>query len=321
MIPRNTFLFCTKDLEVVSFSANKRLWNNISGKCTGLADENSWRNFSETAGWRTTCWTPAAWKAWEHRSLCPLFEIEGVSACNVALDLMHCKYLGSDMYAMGGIWYYMCFYLLPQSPAQNLARLWSELQLLYKELNVEHRYQYFNRLQMFCRRSGPPKLRGRAAEVRGMILPLMHLWQRYHNPALLLHRQILVMLKKNVEFESILADYKGSTFFPADAAQRFKQAAFAMAHLNSLVASHFHQEEDCRWLCHTTAKLHMVLHIASLAETISPRLLWCFSGEDFMKTARALAKNSVTGTKPSMACNKMLEHWRIGMHLHLEALK
>ena len=112
----------------------------------------------------------------------PLFQIPGVAGPTVAVGFMHNKYLASDMYAFGGLWYYLCFHLLPKSPHDNLQDLWLELKGLYKQLNTRHRYNYFNKLTMFVKKTGPPKLRGRAAEVKGMAEPMLHFVVRAPQP-------------------------------------------------------------------------------------------------------------------------------------------
>ena len=307
-----------KSLQLPNWSSNQYCCPLCPCKGTGPM---TWRNFKPDAAWTAHIFTPDTWRAWEARSRSPLFEIPGVAGPSVSLDLMHNKYLGSDMYALGGIWYYLCFYLLPKSPQENLAGLWLELQSLYKQLNTKHRYNYFNKLTMFVRKSGPPKLRGRAAEVKGMVEPMLHLWFRHHNPNILLHKQILTMLKLNVSLEHLLDEHKGEPAFPGPAAAKFKETAFKMAHVTNIVASHFHSEEDTPWICNVTAKLHMVLHSAVLARCINPRLVWNFVSEDFMGVARTLAANSVKGSKPLDAPAKLMEHWRIGMGLHMQSLE
>ena len=143
-----------------------------------------------------------------------MFDIPAVSGATVAVDYMHSKYLGSDMYVYGGLFYYLCFYLMTDTPQGNLLALWAELQELYRLLDVKHRYAYFNRLTMFVRKSGPPKLRGRAAEVKGLALPMLHLWEKHMNGQLELHRMILTMLKTNCTMELLLDEYRSEDFFP-----------------------------------------------------------------------------------------------------------
>ena len=68
-----------------------------------------WQDCRVDAAWLGECWTPVAWKAWPGRSQNQLFSLPGVRALTVALDYMHCKYLGMDQYIFGSILYILCF--------------------------------------------------------------------------------------------------------------------------------------------------------------------------------------------------------------------
>eukprot|EP00434_Breviolum_minutum_P014295 symbB.v1.2.012603.t1/scaffold820.1/size171332/10 len=70
--------------------------------------------------------------------------------------------------AADSLLYYMTYFLLPEAALSNLQCIWSKIKFYYKELKVKHQYHYFNRLTMYVRKTGPPKLRGRGAEVLGL---------------------------------------------------------------------------------------------------------------------------------------------------------
>ena len=58
----------------------------------------TWKNNASDAPWLSSCFTPETWRQQENRSMCRLFDLPGASACIVALDYMHSKYLGSLQY-------------------------------------------------------------------------------------------------------------------------------------------------------------------------------------------------------------------------------
>jgi len=233
------------------------------------------------------------------------------------LDYLHCKYLGSDQYQYGGLLYYMTYFLLPEAAWSNLQCIWSKIKFYYKELKVKHQYHYFNRLTMYVRKTGPPKLRGRGAEVLGLGKVLLHIWRDPHNPSIEIHRMLLVMLKANNNMEEILDEHRYEAALPALAAQRFVDNAFRMAHLQHLIYCHFNDEPLLRGSFAITIKLHMVLHIALHSHEISPRLTWNFTGEDSMGILKTLGQNCSKGVQPQDVCTKMLSHWRYAMHQEL----
>ena len=212
------------------------------------------------------------------------------------------------------ICYAFTSYLWPHS----LKIVWQRMQQLYQDLGIVERYRYFNRITMFKKQSGAVKLRGKAAEVKNVGLVVLNLWQQYHNGAVEVHRMVLAMLKMNVKMESILADHKHENHFSPMAAEQFQAAAFQMGHLNHLIANHFEKEEGVPNVCNMTAKLHMVMHCAQYSGALNPRLVWCFSGEDYMRFMKTLGQQCCKGLQPQDVCTKMVQHWRLGMHFHLE---
>ena len=305
------------DLDFYASAMNLPRWNVNKGGCPLCKcvrhGADTWFVFNDSARISNLEWIAAEWHSWPSRSTCPIFAIPSLSACNIMLDYLHLKYLGTDMYQYGGLFFYMTFFLLPQQPKDNLAYLWSRMQYWYKQLRITHKYHHFNRLTMYVRKSGPPKLRGRGAEVMGLCKVCVKIWDKKIES----HRMILEMLRSNARMEEILEICKGESCLPADEAKQFVDAAFRMAHLNHLVFDCFKHEADMKGSFTVTMKLHMILHVALHAHEISPRLTWNFTGEDNMGVLKRLGQNCVKGSQPEDATSEMLQHWRFAMHQKL----
>ena len=184
---------------------------------------------------------------------------------------MHTKYLGVDQYAFGSTLALLtCTDMMDEgSEAANLERCWSFIQRFYREHRTKVRFGYLNRLTMFLRQSGCPKLRGKAAEIRYLIHPLLALWKEFQNPELLLHKRIRWMLEANRFLEDMLTEYEQEVALPPAAARSFQDACSTMLSLYAQIAQHFASEGlDLFTL---TSKAHMMQHIALLAPCISPR--------------------------------------------------
>ena len=67
----------------------------------------------------------------------PIFTWQNLSALNLALDYMHCKYLGSDQYAYGSIMWLLCFQVLPNDPLANLLALWPLIKNIYAAKGIK----------------------------------------------------------------------------------------------------------------------------------------------------------------------------------------
>eukprot|EP00438_Fugacium_kawagutii_P016899 Skav205369 [mRNA] locus=scaffold2437:85413:87176:+ [translate_table: standard] len=300
-------------------------WNLKAGGCNVCSctqeGEKTWKRFNDPEHILSMEWMAAQWHKWTKKSRCPLFTIPFLSACNVMLDYLHLKLLGSDQYQFGGCFFLLTHVMMPlASPLANLQALWQRMQHWYHVAGTRHKYHYFNRLTMFVRKSGPPKLRGRGAEVAGLGTIMVQLWMDYYNPLLEIHRMILQMLRCNQRMEFLMAEYKDYTAFPADAAQEFKAATFQMSHLNALVHQHFLAEPEMKGAFAVTIKLHMLAHLALHCHEISPRLIWNFSGEDNMSVVKKLGQSCAKGLQPEDVNTKMVQHWRFAMHQELRKM-
>ena len=285
-------------------------------QCTNTG-ELSFTDMRSTAKWIETIWTAALWKAWPGRSKNPLFSLRGVSILTVCPDYMHLKYLGSDQYMFGSCLYLLVHEVMPKpTPEENLQLIWDFLKKWYKHNKVPYQFKYLTKLSMFTRKKSFPKLRGTAAEIRYFGPALRAAWQEWMNPNLNLHLQIKLMLDKNVRMEEILTECKGLYRLPAAKAREFQTTAFQMGQLQNAIAIHF-ADEYFHPLFDVTSKVHMVMHSAMWSKHVSPRLVWCFMGEDQMARDQRLAQSCVKGNTGASAVVKMLSHYKLGLHLKM----
>lgn len=205
------------DLEFYNQSLGLPRWSVNKGPCLfcnaqGKGPSN-WRNFLPTAPWKDTQWTPASWRAWPEHSKCPLFRVPGITASNAMVDYMHTKHLGCDQYMFAGVIYILVHHVMEGTPAQNMEAMFQEIKQLYKQFGIRDVYFGLGKLGMICRKKGGMKLRGKAAQVKGVTEPLYHVWLKYHSPALQLHRKIAQMLRANCLMEKMMAEKTRSDFF------------------------------------------------------------------------------------------------------------
>ena len=209
------------DLDYLSGTLGQPRWSRASNSCAlCLCDKDgpfTWRNFQENAGWINRVWTPQAWRNWEGRSRCRLFEIHGLTACNVSCDWLHAKYLGSDLVAFGSILWLWAFVLGPGNETENMKIFDTFLKEFYREHRTSSRFTSFLSTRMFCNKKGI-KLKGKGAQVKALGLPLLQFWQQKHNPNVALQCQILVYLKLNVQLETTLDNHKDDLFLGPSAA-------------------------------------------------------------------------------------------------------
>ena len=311
------------DLDFFAASLGLPRWSLKEGGCPVCKCKSSgpmtWKKISPWQHIAGMEWKPQEWLDWPGRSKCPLFQAIGVTACSVQLDWLHVKYLGNDQYLYASVFHLLCFVVLPSTPVNNLLSMWEEMKTLYKTLGIVHQYRYFNRLTMFQRKSGPPKLRGKGAEIHHLHKVVLHLWSKHHNHHITVHRQILTVLKLNSRIEDLLDEHKESVALPAAAAKELLDACCSncsMCHVQSLLFDHFSDEPV--QLFNTTLKTHDLIHLALHSHQINPRVVWNFCGESYMGILKFLSANCVKGVAPQDACTKMLHHWSYCTHCEMQ---
>lgn len=99
-------------------------------------------------------------------------------------------------------------------------------------------------------------------------------------------------------------------------AEAFTKAVFAYGRMAHLLFCHYQTTElQARGLFTRTAKQHALCHSALYSRFISPRLLWCFLGEDMMRVVQTLTQASTRGNAPLQGPMKALRHWRFAVHM------
>ncbi len=92
------------DLDYLAKTLSMPRWSLAVGCCILCQchknGPRTWQDCRENAPWTRTLWTGPAWKAYANRSRNRLFSLPGVTGLTVALDYMHCKYIGSDQYLL-----------------------------------------------------------------------------------------------------------------------------------------------------------------------------------------------------------------------------
>ena len=74
---------------------------------------------------------------------------------------------------------------------------------------------------------------------------------------------------------------------------------------------HFHQQ--ALFLLNFVPKNHYLIHLAQLGRHMSPKLAWCYQGEDMMSKIKVLAQESLRGPPPSILGNKILRKYKVGL--------
>jgi hypothetical protein len=125
------------------------------------------------------------------------------------------------------------------------------------------------------------------------------------------HRQIRLALIASVELERIL-DGNSHRFVLAGAeAASFRKHCFDLTALVSGLGHFYHGRGV--FLFHFTIKMHYLMHFGLSCTELSPRVGWCYSGEDMMGRIKTLVQASCRGTAPQKLMPKVLLKYSIGL--------
>ena len=311
------------DLDYFSKAFKLPFWSNASNpcclrKCSKLGP-NTYMDKRPDAPWLQTLWTPSTWFGWGERPGSAFFSVAlWLSILIVHFDYMHCKFLGSDQYLFGSILYLLTHHLMPdEDPKENLQALWGWILQWYEEnqVLVSKRFRHLDKLTMYVKKKGPPKLRGKAIEIKNFGPVMLAVWQEFGKESEW-YDQLCLILELNIQLDKTLDDYPVSQGFfklPEAAAEEFVETAMTMAQLTKTVS------QACKAsginAFSVTAKTHDLVHIAMLSKFIHPALTWCFGGEDYMRIVQRLIQSCLSGNNFWRSPIKATSHYRLAMHL------
>lgn len=276
---------------------------NLCAQCKcQYSGPRSWLDNRENSGWQQNLLSAGNWRTW-WTTRCPLFSLPGVSALSIALDYMHNMYLGWLQYFYGSVMFLLCHECLGQDPLTNLRTVSQFFQTYQKEHKVQNRYRHrLDKLSMFKKKTGFPKLKGRAADIKGLDSTISKCWQSFMDHSNPQHVQIAAFLELNVQIANILHTYSptfGYLAIPEEPHAQFRTAAMTMAQLHVQLQDHY--KTVGQQLFNITSKTHFVLHAVMLSRYIHPSLNWCFLEKLSWSHHRRFSRVACLGTNIGMS--------------------
>ena len=165
---------------------------------------------------------------------------------------------------------------------------------------------------MFVRQNDFPLLKGKAAEVRNLLKPMLDVCSKFLDPTDRIHQTMNIALQKLIQIEDILKEHRAVYVFPDAVAKLFKKSCTDFVGLNAVLRRHFEgvvRAGHPVLLFHVTIKYHYILHIADIAQYMNPRLGWCYQGESLMYATRKLVQSSCHGVPAHMIADKVLKKY------------
>lgn len=303
-------------------------WASASQPCSRCRCKKqgpyTWKDSRLEAPWRETIYKTADWLASEDRSRNPIFNAMNVTGLSAQPDLMHVKYLGYQQFWLGSILWMLVHELLPASPLANLRGIGLYVLRWQRRHNVSARFPLgsFQKLSIFQRKKGYPKIRGKGAHVRHLGGALAALWNKKMSPTNPNHVRVKLIFKLDLEIESILNSYSpdsGCYALPEPQALEVRAKQSQKAQLHQMLEEEYSTADVP--LFNVTSKLHYSHHIMDDSRHLHPHLSWCWRGEDFMNVSSTLLSSCLRGRSNRQASIKALQKYALGMQLAWEKVQ
>ena len=159
-----------------------------------------------------------------------------------------------------------------------------------------------------------PKLHAKAAETKSLIKPvsdaLLHFQDQDRTKVQLL-RAMVELLECSHNIDVLVSEVAGFKCTPAEGA-RLRALVLEMNVGFSKLCHYFHNHHAL-FLFNFVPKNHYLFHLAELGQHMSPKLAWCYQGEDLMQKIKTLAQGSFRGTPTRKLGNKILAKYLVGL--------
>ena len=126
----------------------------------------------------------------EGSAISPLFSVPGVQTPIFCIDWLHCCDLGVAADFLGNFFYTVAGLLPGESRTVKTSALFLEMRQWYQDAKVENKLDNLTVLMIRKSAKHPPKLRGKAAEIRGLVPFGVILAEKYLRDGDLVHETV-----------------------------------------------------------------------------------------------------------------------------------
>lgn len=225
------------------------------------------------------------------------------------------------MSLLGSVLWLLCYRMLNESAEKNMATVWAKLCSSYKKRKTTTQYSSLT-LSSFILPEQPkkhyPKLKGKGAEVKDLVLPVLDVWQEFMDSRTAHDKHVLAALQAQADLQALLSEHAEAAVLPKQAVLKFQRAMLRMLQEYSVLANIADRNGDL--LFAVLPKHHWAFHISEHAAFVNPRKGNTMIDEDFVGRMKTIVAACVAGTKPHAVPEKVVLKYRLGMRLLLDRL-
>ena len=117
-------------------------------------------------------------------------------------------------------------------------------------------------------------------------------------------------MELSISIDNLVDEMEGFVVLP-EQAQQLEALVYRMNVGFTKLCHTFHSQSVS--LFNFLPKNHYLFHLAQLGRHMSPKLAWCYKGEDLMHKVKVMAQGSFRGTSPRKLGNKILGKYLLGL--------
>ena len=190
-----------------------------------------------------------------------------------------------------------------------MATVWAAIVVEYRRHRVSQQYNNLN-IGSFCTAATPfsayPKLKGRGAEVRDLVLPLSVVWRSLMKDSAR-NRRVADVFDTQVQMQTMLHDHAHEVFLPPAKAKKFTQLVYSYLKEYSKLANE--ADKDKELLFSMVIKFHYLHHMGSRAPFLNPRKGNTMIDEDFVGKCKDIVAACAHGTEAHAVPEKFMERY------------
>jgi len=270
-------------------------------------------NFGPTCAWKNQLHTRTSWRA-SNPDMHLLFKSFSFLSClNIEADELHVLHLGVSQYFLGSVLWLLVYVIMAGTPAQNIQRVWELILEKYTEQRTPTQFsalQLSSFINVAKHNTEYPRLKGKAAEIKHLALPLLHAWKLLKRRSA--HDQrVTACLEALLEIHDRIDEHARDAFMTRDSSAALCQAVNHMLDQYSWLG--VQADRNGHLLFTAAPKLHWLWHLSRRSIYMSPRRGACYIDEDFMKHMKGIAARCTSGVKLHMVPRSLMSKYRWGV--------
>ena len=253
-----------------------------------------------------------AW-ARARKPLHSLFSKDYIAQDNVEVDELHVIHLGTSAYMLGSILWCLCYEIMGGEAVDNMHQIWGRITRCYQELKTATQFSSMS-LSSFCdpksRDRSYPKLKGRGAEIKDLVHPLIITLREIRRDGNEEDRWVIEMLEAQLDMQTVLSDTALELFLAVDEATHVRECVDKILMRYTLLAN----AADARGATafNLVPKFHFLWHFADKCIYLHPRRGNTMVDEDYVGLVKKVVHSCVWATGPSKVPETVAEQIRWG---------